>query len=214
MSDEGPNSVTRLIEGLKAGQPEAADALWRRYYQRVVALARRRLQSGPHQAIEDAEDVALSALHGLCAGATQGRFDRLNDRVDLWRLLAAITVKKVLSRQEWYGRQKRGGDQIVPNPAASAHNPNADPDDSDPDAMAFVASKEPTPESAAIVQEQFQELLDALPDPILRQIALWRLDGLSNIEIAQKLGRVVRTVERKIERIRMIWTEIGTRPHD
>ena len=73
-------------------------------------------------------------------------------------------------------------------------------------------SKEPTPESAAIIEEQFQELLDAPADPTLRQIALWRMDGLSNAEIAEKMGCVLRTVERKIERIRLIWEEIRRRP--
>jgi DNA-directed RNA polymerase specialized sigma24 family protein len=61
---------------------------------------------------------------------------------------------------------------------------------------------------------QFQELLDSLEDSTLQQIALWRMDGLSNSEIAWKMGCVIRTVERKIERIRLIWEDIGASPHD
>jgi hypothetical protein len=38
--------------------------------------------------------------------------------------------------------------------------------------------------------------------------------GLSTVEIAQKLGCAVRTVERRIERIRVIWEEIGVAPDD
>ncbi len=107
MSAERPGSITRWLEGLKAGRPEAVDAIWRRYYDRVFAVARRRLQQGPHQAVEDGEDVALSALHNLAAGAAQGRFERLDDRSDLWQVLAAITVKKAIGRRRWYDRWKR-----------------------------------------------------------------------------------------------------------
>jgi len=212
MSDDETGSVSGWINALKQGQPAAADALWRRYYERVVAIARRRLQSAPHQAVEDAEDVAVSAFYSLCAGAAQGQFQQVSDRVDLWQLLAAITVKKALSQRQRYGRLKRGGGQIILGQAAGERDNKAIQDD--PDALALVLSKAPTPESAAIIREQFQELLESLGDSTLRQVALWRMDGLSNAEIAQKMGCVLRTVERKIEHIRLIWEEIGATTDD
>jgi RNA polymerase sigma factor (sigma-70 family) len=210
MSADDPGSITRWLEDLKAARPEAVDAIWRRYYQRVVALARRRLQAAPQCAVEDQEDVALSAIHGLCEAAAQGRFERLNDRVDLWQLLVAITVKKTLTRHQRYNRQKRGGSRVV-NGQAQAGNPSAaGPDDADDrDALALAVSREPGPDSAAIIAEQVHELLDVLPDWTLRQIAEWRMDGLSNVEIAAKMGCAVRTVERKLERIRMIWARFA-----
>jgi RNA polymerase sigma factor (sigma-70 family) len=206
MSAEDPGSVTRWIDELKAGQPDAAAALWQRYYERLIQVARRRLGPVPRQAVEDAEDAALSAIHGLFAGAAQGRFDRLTDRVDLWQLLVAITVKKALSQRQRHGRLKRGGHHVI-------RGDSVDDDDQD-NALAQACSKEPEPESAAIIQDQFQSLLDSLSDPALQQIALWRMDGLSNGEIAQKMGCVVRTVERKIERIRLIWEEISDETPD
>jgi DNA-directed RNA polymerase specialized sigma24 family protein len=208
MSMAAPGSITRWLDGLKAGQPEAADAIWRRYYQRVVRLARRRLRAAPHQAIEDDEDVALSALNGLYAGAAQGRLVGLSDRDGLWDLLARITVKKARLRRQWYGRRKRGGDRLVP--AGTCDGGGADARLDPPDVLARLASREPSPESMAILHE----LLDRLPDPALRQIAEWRMDGLSTGEIAQKMGCVVRTVQRRIEWIRMIWEEIGLAPEE
>ena len=68
MSAEDPGSVTHWIDGLKAGQPEAADALWQRYYERVLKMRRQRLGPVSQQAVEDCEDAALSAIHGLFAG--------------------------------------------------------------------------------------------------------------------------------------------------
>jgi RNA polymerase sigma factor (sigma-70 family) len=209
MSDEEPGSVTGLIPALKAGQPEAADAIWRRYYQRVVEVARQRLQFAPHRGIEDAEDVALSAIHGLCTGAAQGRFERLSNRDDLWQLLVTITVKKALCHRQKYDRLKRGGTHHVPRGQAEVEATQDGGGGDDANALDWVLSKEPTPESSAIIQEQFQELLRSLADSTLRQIALWRMDGLTNAEIAQKIGRVARTVERKLELIRLIWEEIA-----
>jgi RNA polymerase sigma factor (sigma-70 family) len=212
MSAEDPGSVTRWLERLKAGQPDAAEALWRRYYDRVVAVVRQHLQRAPPTAAEDAEDAALSALHGLFAGAAQGRFEWLSDRVDLWQLLVVITVKKALCQRRRYDRLRRGGSHVTHGQAALRPDDDAEEDHGDP--LAFVYSHEPTPESAAIIQEQFQKLLDELPDPPLRQIALWRMEGLSNAEIAAKMGCVVRTVERKLERIRFIWQEVGIAPDE
>jgi RNA polymerase sigma factor (sigma-70 family) len=211
MSNDDAGSVSHWIDALKSGQPEAVDELWNRYFQRVLGVARRRLLSAPNHALEDAEDVALSAIHTLCTGVALGRFDRLSDRVDLWQLLVAITTKKALSHRQRHGALKRGGGQTILGQTAE-NTEAALPDGPDP--LARVLSKELTPDSAAVIQEQFQELLDSLADPTLQQIALWRMDGLSNSEIARKMGCVIRTVERKIERIRLIWEDIGASLND
>ena len=73
----------------------------------------------------------------------------------------------------------------------------------------WAARREPTPKASAIVQEESQERIGSLPDPTLQPVGVWRMDGLSNEEIAQGLGCVIRTVERRPGRIRMTWEEIG-----
>jgi DNA-directed RNA polymerase specialized sigma24 family protein len=208
MSAEEPGSITRWLRGLKAGRPEAVEAIWRRYYDRVLALARRRLGRGPHQAVEDDEDVALSALHGLADAAARGRFDRLDDRSDLWQLLATITVKKALHRRRWYSRWKRSGRTAAGGPAAAPEGSRHDLTGGVAGFLARAVSKEPAPELGVILREQLEHLLDALPDPPLRQIAEWRLQGATNAEVAQRLGRAVRTVERKVALIRLVWEKI------
>ena len=170
MSNETTGSVTGWLSALKEGQPQAADALWQRYYERVLAVARRRLIGDSNRAVEDAEDVALSAIHSLCAGAARGQFDRLGDRVDLWRLLVAITVKKTLSRRQRFGRLKRGGNPTGAEQATDDRKYGAAAVGAD--ALSLVLSTEPSPESAAVIQEQFQELLESLGDPTLREVAL------------------------------------------
>jgi DNA-directed RNA polymerase specialized sigma24 family protein len=66
---------------------------------------------------------------------------------------------------------------------------------------------EPTPELAAQLVEQYQILLERLGDDKLRQIAVWKLEGWTNGEIAGKLNCSRRTVIRKLETIRLIWSE-------
>jgi RNA polymerase sigma factor (sigma-70 family) len=205
MSTHETGSITRWLQGLKARRPEAVEAIWQRYYDRVLAVARRRLRQGPYQAVEDSEDVALSAFNGLADAAAHGRFDRLDDRSDLWQILAAITVKKALQRRRWYNRWKRTGRPAAGDKATASGQPRHEHALDKNHALAHAVSKEPAPELAVDLREQIERLLDALPDPTLRQIAEWRMQGATNAEIAGRLGRAVRTVERKIELIRLLW---------
>jgi len=196
-------SITGWIDSLKEGDPEAPNVLWRLYFERLVRLAERRLGSAPHLAVEDAEDAALSAFWVLCKGVGEGRFKQLHDRVDLWQLLTAITIKKVLSQQQRHGRQKRGAD------ARPAHDDRFGPP---MPALTEATGKEPMPETTALIEEQFQLLLASLDDEVLEQIAVWRMEGLSNAEIAARKGCAIRTVERKLERIRATWAKKGLEP--
>src|SRR5436190_81378 len=66
MSSAG--SVTHWIGQLKAGSPAAAQKLWEGYFQKMIGLARRKLQGLPRRAADE-EDVALSAFNSFCLGA-------------------------------------------------------------------------------------------------------------------------------------------------
>jgi DNA-directed RNA polymerase specialized sigma24 family protein len=63
----------------------------------------------------------------------------------------------------------------------------------------------PSPAEAAVLNEALELRLEALADPELRQIALWRLEGYTNREIADRLDITKRSVERRTERIRSKW---------
>jgi DNA-directed RNA polymerase specialized sigma24 family protein len=191
-------SVTRWIDGLKAGDLQAVQPLWERYFDRLVRLARARLRATRRPAVvEDEEDAALSAFNSFCDGAAHGRFPLLTDRNDLWRLLVVLTARKACAQVQRRTRQKRGGDVVFDDLAA--HNDGED-------GFAALISSEPTPEFAAMVAEQYEKLLDALDDDALRRVALDRMAGYSNDEIAARLGCARRTVARRLELIRTIWT--------
>jgi DNA-directed RNA polymerase specialized sigma24 family protein len=191
-------SVTRWLAQLRAGDQEAARPLWERYFQRLVGLARVKLRGAPRRAADE-EDVALSALDSFFRGAEHGRFPRLDDRDDLWRLLMVITARKAshLIRDE--SRQKRGGGPFALGAIAGL----------DPAELEQIRDPEPPPELVAQVAEECQRLLACLEDPVLTALARWKMEGFTNDEIAARLGCAPRTVERKLRLIRAVWEKEG-----
>ena len=69
-------------------------------------------------------------------------------------------------------------------------------------------SDEPTPETIIAVNEKMESLLSKLPDDQHRQIVLMRLEGYSNNEIATTLNSSLRTVERRLQQIRDLWSDV------
>jgi hypothetical protein len=136
MPMSSPGSVSRWLVQLKAGDEDGAQALWQLYFQRLVAMARKKLQ-GRRLGLADQEDVALSAFNSFCRGAEQGRFPRLADREDLWQILIMLTARKAWALLQHQGRQKRGG--------------GAQPADVD---VQQIIGAEPTPEFAVQVAHQ------------------------------------------------------------
>jgi len=193
-------SVTHWIAELKAGNQVAAQKLWESYFQRLVGLARRKLQ-GARRRMADEEDVVVSAFASFCRGAQQGRFSQLRDRNNLWPLLLKITACKALDLIHHERRQKRGGGAVRGESALAAPSGSASADAG----IDGVVGSEPTPEFAVQVAEEYRRLLDRLDDPDLRSIAVWKMEGHTNAEIADMLGCVTGTVERKLRVIRTIW---------
>jgi DNA-directed RNA polymerase specialized sigma24 family protein len=195
---DSTGSVTHWISALKAGDEAAAEKLWERYFRRLVGLARKRLRMARRRA-EDEEDVALSALDSLYRGARQGRFPRLTDRDDLWRLLVVITTRKAIDLRERERRVRRGGGKV------RGESVFVTPTGSDERGLENVLGPEPTPEFVPLMAEECQRLLDKLANAKLRSVAVWKMEGHTNEEIAARLGCAVPTVERRLRMIRKCW---------
>ena len=196
MSDQDRGSVSHWLGDLKVGDMAAAQPLWERYFGQLVVLARAKLRRLPRTGAEqDEEDAALSAFNSFCAGAARGKFPKLDDREDLWKLLVVITARKAMAQANRHGRLKRGGGRIVEEADANAKG------------LDLVAGSDPSPEFAAMVAEEFQRLLDALQDDGLRDVAVRRMEGYTSDEIAEHLGCARRTVARRLDLIRMTWLE-------
>ena len=198
------HSVTRWLEKLKAGDQQAANKLWDRYFGQLVRLARGKLR-GARRRAEDEEDVALNALNSFFCGAAAGRFPGLHDRDGLWPLLVAITARKAIKLRQHENRIKRGGGKVRGNSALVGPKKNS----GEPAGWEQIIGHEPTPLFACQMADACHHLLEQLPEEALRQVALWKLEGYSNAEIAAKLACIERTVERKLARIRRIWGKVG-----
>ncbi len=146
----------------------------------------------------DEEDVALSAFKSLLIRAEQGKFPELEDRDDLWQLLYVLTVRKAVSLSKREHAKRRGGGAVC----YLSDLPEAQ--------LQEAVGDEPTPELAFQMAEECRRLVDALGDETLQSVALWKMEGYTNKEVAAKLGVVEQTVERKLRRIRELWTERGT----
>lgn len=196
------HSVTIWLRQLEGGDPDAARPLWERYFGQLVHLARGKLR-GSRPRAADEEDVALSAFDSFCRGIAEGRFPKLKDRNNLWNLLLTITERKAIDLAQHEGRLKRGGGRLRGDSALT-------PPGEEGAGLDRVASPEPTPAFAAEMVEECQRLLGLLVDHELRALAIAKLEGYTNAEIALQLGYAEVTVERRLRLIRKRWEKEST----
>jgi RNA polymerase sigma factor (sigma-70 family) len=193
MSSDSEGSVTLFFSKLRSGDHEAADELWKRFFPRLRGLARRTL-GDCRIGMTDEEDAVQSAFVSFWQRAQRGDFSGDLHRDNLWNLLAEITVRRVKKHLVRERTKKRGAGKVVRESSLS----------------------DPTGESPATLDALFanvdgrdfdlcgEELLLQLDEP-LRKLALMRLMGYANREIALALDCTERTVERKLQLIRLSW---------
>jgi DNA-directed RNA polymerase specialized sigma24 family protein len=195
-----PGSITQLLNQLKARERTNVQKLWERYFHRMVGLARKRLQRLPRH-ISDEEDVALSAFKSFCLAAENGRFPQLADSDDLWQILVMLVQRKAANVYQYETRARRDcrrvQRQAVDDAAEGA------------DFVQRLRSKEPDPQFVVEVTEVCALLLERLSDEKLRQVALRKMEGYTNNEIAATMDCAEVTIERRLNLIRRTWDREG-----
>jgi RNA polymerase sigma factor (sigma-70 family) len=189
MSSDG--SITHWIREIQDGNQQVAQELWERYFAKLVQLASMELRGAKRQ-MADEEDVAISVFDSFCRAAENGRFPDLADRDSLWRLLVRMTARKSIDLRRRETRLRRGG----PARAEQAGQPSGD------EALALAIGDTPSPEFAAMMAEELREVLEFLDDGEFRAIAIGKMEGYSNEELADQLDCSVRTIERRLGLIR------------
>lgn len=190
--------VTIWMGQLAEGDGDAAAKLYEHYFEQIANLARRRM-SPAYRRVADEEDVALSVLQNLFEGITNGRYPELSSRENLWRLLVVMTARKAINVVEKQRARKRGGGAVRGESILQGH-------DGDMPGFDRFEGQCTTPDFIAELEEESKRQLTKLGDDKLRQIALLKMEGYTNDEIASKLETTTRTVERKLQRIREIWS--------
>ena len=139
----------------------------------------------------DPEDLVQATFRSFCIRLANGQF-KLDDREDFWQLLVEHRAEQDTQGIHGPDAQKRDVRRDLELTAC------------DGTLIDVLDRRTPTPDDAAIMAEEMHRLLDMLPADI-RPIAMWRFEGFTNEEIAEKLGYTLRTVERKVRWIRDRW---------
>jgi DNA-directed RNA polymerase specialized sigma24 family protein len=194
LESEEFGSITKAIIDL-GHDDRAAEIIWRRFFDRLCEYTQKRIGQR-HRRHFDEDDVANSAFFVLFEGIKDGRFAELQNRDDLWQLLTLIASRKACNARKHFDRLKRGGGKVQGGVTLESF--------ADAPLVEYLARIEPP--QYELLEQLSDDLVQRLPDPTLRRVAMLRLAGHSNAEIAAELDCVTRTVERKLQLIRMIWT--------
>ncbi len=195
------DSVVQWIAEVKEGDWTHVPELWERYFPKLVEHARQQLRGVPCR-VADEEDVVLSVLNRFCIRAQRGCLPDVTDRDGLWGLLLKMTTDKAIDLVRRQQRKCRGGGRVRGESGFQGEKTT-----SDLEAFAQVRGDTPTPQTVLMMNEEFRRLLEMLKDPELVAIALAKLEGHSNSEIAVQLNCAVRTVERRLLLIRKNWEQ-------
>ena len=178
----------KLLQRFRDGDDQAAEELFDRYVQRLVALARTRLSDRMKRRVEP-EDVVQSVYRSFFRKAGEGHFT-LGKSGDLWRLLATITIMKVRGQVEFHTAKKRGvySETNLSESSESTFNPEA-------------VARDPSPEDAIAMIEELEFVMNDL-DETQRRILELSLQNLSEEQICEEVQRSGRTVRRTLQKIR------------
>ena len=185
-------TVSQWIAQVKSGNDVALANLHQRYWPSLVGLARRRLNGVP-VGDRDAEDVAQDAFVAMYQALRKGKTPGLDNRHQWLAFLSHIIACKAVNEIKRANAKKRGGNRRTRQmefPDLAVLNDNYDP------------------EQQAILRDCYAFYLGCLPEH-LRQFAELHLAGFSVAEMAQRLGCVRRTVDRKIRLLKLCWQEIA-----
>lgn len=178
------NPVKNLIERWQAGDEAAAKELFERFQPDLVAIVRAGLSDELRSKIEPA-DILQSAFKSYFVRTRNGDYP-LDDATSLRQLLRTITRNKARRQAERHNARKRDVSREVPLDEAAL--------------PAAAATREPTPDEAAIVAEETAALFAGLK-PIEAEMVRLCLDGHSTAEIAARLGYSRQGVRRLLNRV-------------
>lgn len=180
-------SFDEVMARLRGGDEAAAAQVFRRFAQRLVALARSRLQPLMRQKV-DPEDVLQSVFHSFFTRYAGGQFD-LKSWDNLWTLLTVITLRKCGRRVGYFRAARRDARrEAAVSPLESGTGWEA-------------VARDPTPSQAAMLAEIVEHLLRGL-EGRERQILVLSLQGRTVAEISTEVGCTGRTVRRVLTRVR------------
>jgi RNA polymerase sigma-70 factor (ECF subfamily) len=175
-----PPSDQSLVRHIQAGDPAAADALYRRYADRIRRMVRAGTPA-PFAGRFDADDVVQSVFRVVYRQIAARKYEVPADG-DLWRLLAVLAANKLRDHIRRHKSAKRSVFQTAGD---------------DPDRTPARADEAAETQLRMTVDDYLAGLAEAD-----RRVVAARLLGHTVNEIAAHTGRAVRTVERVLRQTR------------
>jgi RNA polymerase sigma-70 factor, ECF subfamily len=171
-----------LLRRYRRGDQDAAFHLYRRYAERLRALAQAHCAPDLAQRV-DVDDIVQSVFGSFFRQVNRGYYD-VPDGEELWGLFLVIALNKIRAQGAFHRAAKRdvrltvGGDGLDHLPHARA-----------------------APDVVAVLQLAIDEALQQLP-PSHKALVELRIAGYEVAEIAARTGRSKRSVERNLQESR------------
>lgn len=179
------------LQRLAAGHPDAVERFWNEYAAPLERLASGRLSPALKRRV-GSDDILQSVCRTFFRRSKMGDYE-ITESEQLWRLLCAITINKVQQHARFHHRHRR-------NVQREQHAV----EEGEMPLIEAVQDQQASQEEAIAFIEQMQYFLNAVDDEE-RQLIEYRLDGLSNQQIAEKAKISERTVRRIVASVRSRW---------
>jgi RNA polymerase sigma factor (sigma-70 family) len=174
-----------LLENLRLGDRDAATALFRRYAKRLRQLIKAKCSPALARRL-DADDIMQSVFSAFFRGASDGCYE-VPDGEELWPLLLVIALNKIRTQGLFHRAAKRDVRLTCGWDDANGLK----------HALGQLEVDEPLPFLKLVAEEA----LERMP-PTQREIVEYRVAGYEVEEIAHRVGRSKRTVERILQSCR------------
>jgi RNA polymerase sigma-70 factor, ECF subfamily len=175
-----PPSDQSLIVRLRSGDESAASEVYNRYSKRVFGLVHQQMADRLRAQVQP-EDIVQSVFKSVFRGINTGNYDAPPGGT-LWQLMAIVAVHKVRRNARLRSAQRRDA-RRTQSLNAMENFDTADDCTSD--------------EFEAAIREAIENLKESEQD-----VVLLRVQGYSVEEIASKLERSRRSIERTLHNIR------------
>lgn len=186
---ENNSSISGLTDGsllrrFQSGEKDAATHLYLKYAKRLQGLARTQSSYDLARRV-DAEDIVQSVFRTFFRRAKEGHY-QIPDGEELWRLLLVITLNKVRSLGVYHQAAKR--DVRRTSDAENIQSINNIEDWKDESALTVLKS---------VIDDVLKKL-----SPLQQEMVKLRIDGFEISEIAKRVQRSKRSVERSLQGFR------------
>ena len=171
-----------LLSRCRAGQEDAATALYLRYAHRLQSLAEK--QTDNKMAVRvDPEGIVQSVFRTFFRRVTDGQY-QVAEGEDLWNLLLVISLNKLRARATMHRAAKRdvGKTQHLKDSSQAARETHDN-------------------EALIILRMTIDEILGNLPE-VEKDVVRLRIEGYEINDIAHQTQRAKRSVERILQNFR------------